>query len=47
MTLTLTDWAVVIIIAAVLLIGMEAVKLQLRAGRPAAPLAYLQATRAG
>jgi P-type Ca2+ transporter type 2C len=44
--LTLTDWAVAACVAAVLLIGMELVKLMLRAKRRTAPLAYARATPA-
>ena len=38
--LTARDWVVTTLVAAVLLIGMEAVKLLLRAKRLAAPAAY-------
>ena len=45
--LTLTDWTVATCVAATLLIGMELVKLPLRARRRAAPVAYTPATHAG
>jgi P-type Ca2+ transporter type 2C len=45
--LTLTDWAVATCVAATLLIGMELVKLPLRARRRAAPVTYTPATHAG